>query len=635
MLQALREKTSGLIAKIILGAIVIAFSFFGIESYFIGRTDDFVARVGDQEISQQEFRARFDEFRQREMQRSGGRLDASYFEQPELKRQLLDSLIREKVVLAANDTFGVVVPADRLRSEILQIPAFQRDGRFDEDQYRAVLSSQGMTPVSFADRVSKDMASREMPLQIASSEFVTGAEVDAYLRLREQSRDFRTLTLAKPVLADVNVSDDEIDTYYADHQQEFMHPEQVALEYLELDASKLDVKLTPDDVSLKERYEKEKARFVSTEQRLASHILIKVAGKGGPEEQKQALEKAQKIAGEAKAGTDFADLAKQSSDDLGSKALGGDLGWLDKGMTDPAFESALYALDKAQISDPVLSPEGYHVIDLRDIRPGKTRSFDEVRTELLKEYNESERERVYNEKSGRLIDLTYQDASSLEPAARELGIEIQKTPLFTRDGGLGLAANPNVLRSAFSDQVLVQGNNSDAIDLGSNHVAIARIAEHKPAVPRPLDEVRADIKTRILASRTSTQAKLRADELFARLLKGDSLDAIGSELKLAVKDEKAVGRNAVNVDSALLGAVFSMNRPADGMPAYKLVTLAGDAYALVGLDKVTEGDPSKLDAPTREAARNSLQQSASYQSATDFVQALRATMKITIVEERM
>ncbi len=635
MLQALREKTTGILAKIVLGAIVIAFSFFGIESYFISRTDDFVAKVGDREIGQQEFRARFDEYRQRELQRFGGQIDASYFEQPELKMQVLDQMIDEEVLLAANAEVGVVIPADRLRGEILKIPAFQRDGRFDENQYRAVLASQGMTPVSFAERVGREMAAGELPREIATSVFVTDAEIDAYLRLRGQLRDFRTVTLARPTPADTAVGDDEIGTYYAGNQQQFMNPEQVSLEYVELDASSVEVELTPDESTLKDRYEREKTRFVMPEQRLASHVLVKVGGNGGPDEQKKALEKAQKIADEAKGGKDFAELAKQESDDLGSKALGGDLGWLDKGMTDPAFESALYALEKDSISAPVLSSEGYHVIQVRDIRPGQTRTFEEVREELVKEYTESEHERVYNERSGRLIDLAYQDSTSLDPVARELGIEVKTTPLFTRDGGLGIAANPAVLRAAFSDQVLVQGNNSDSIDLGPNHVAIVRIAEHKPATPRPLDDVKAEIRERILAERIAAEAKKRADEMFARLKAGTTLDVLATEAGAEVKQETAIGRNAINLDPALVAAVFEMPRVADGTPAHELVALANDEYVLVALDKVADADPSTLDAPTREAARNTLEQSRTYAAVREFIAALRAGMKIKVAAERM
>ena len=636
MLQELREKTSGLVAKIVLGLIVIAFSFFGIESYFIARTDSFVAKIGDREISQQDFRSRFDEFRQQQLQAANGAIDAQFFEQPAIKRRILDQLIDEQVLLVANEKLGIAIPAERLRDEISKIPAFQRDGNFDPALYRARLSSQGLTPTAFDDRVAKQLATREIPAGVALSAFVTDEEVNGYLRLRGQLRDFRFVTLNKPALTDEKVSEDEIASYYKEHQSEFMNPEQVAVDYLEVDAAKLDVNLTPDESTLKDRYEKEKSRFVTSEQRLASHILVKVVGDAGPEEQKKALEKAQKIAEEARGGKDFAELAKTSSDDLGSRALGGDLGWLDKDMTDPAFEAALYALDKGKISDPVLSPEGYHVIEVRDIRPGKTRTFEEVRGELAKDFGESERERVYNEKSGRMIDLTYEDSTSLEPAAKELGLTIGKTALFSRTGGKDLAANPGVVQAAFSDQVLVQGNNSDKIELGPNHLAIIRIAEHKAATPKPIEEVRADIQRSIIAARVSKQAKARADELFARMEKGDAIDSLATELKLTVSEERGIGRNAVKLDAALVKAAFDLPRAETaGKPPVRLVALANDEYVLLKLDNVADADPTAVDKPAREAARNTLQQNLSNGIARDFIAALRAGMDIKVAEDRM
>ncbi|WP_440223474.1 SurA N-terminal domain-containing protein [Dokdonella sp. MW10] len=636
MLQALREKTSGLIAKIILGAVIIAFSFFGIESYFIAQTDDYVARVGDKEVSQQEFRSRFDEFRQMQMQRSNGALDARYFESPEVKRQVLDQLIDEKVMLAANERLGVVVPVDRLRQEIMRIPAFQSNGQFDPALYRAALASQGMTPSMFDVRVRDEIATREMPVQVATSAIVTDADVDTYLRLRGQLRDFRFVALPKASVEAGDIKEEDIAKYYTEHQQDFMIPEEVALEYVDLEADKVEVALTPDEATLRKRYEDGKARFVSPEQRLASHILVKVGGKGGPDDQKAALEKAQKLAADAREGkTSFADLAKQSSEDLGSKALGGDLGWVDKEMTDPAFEAALYALEKGKISDPVLSGEGYHVIELRDVRPGSTRSFEEVRPELVREYGESERERVYSEKSGRLIDVSYQDSTSLEPAARAVGLPVQKTALFSREGATeGFAANPAVVRAAFSDQVLLQGNNSDSIEIAPNHVAVVRVAEHKPASPKPLDEVRDDIRRRLVDARTAELGKQRADELFARLGK-DTLDVIATETGGKVADEKGIGRNAVNLDSALVTAVFAMPRPQGEAPSSQLVAMSGGEYALVQLDKVADADPKALDEPTREAARNTLQQASAMGQVREFLAALRANTEIKRAEERM
>lgn len=635
MLTALREKTTGLMAKILLGLIVIAFSFFGIESYFVAQTDDFVARVGDREITQQEFRARFDEYRQQKMQEAQGQIDARLFEQPAIKRQFLEKMIDDEVLLAANERMGAVIPADRLRKEIARIPAFQSNGAFDANLYRARLSAIGKTPVSFADDVARELAARELPVAVAGTAFVTEQEVDQFLRLRGQLRDFRHVTLPRPEPASADVSDEEISAYYTAQQQDYMNPEQVSLSYVELDAQSLEVDLNPDESTLMERYEKDKVRYVTSEQRLASHILVKVAGDGGPDQQKAALQKATEIAGELKGGKDFAELAKTASDDLGSKALGGDLGWLDKGMTDPAFEEALYKIEKGAVSDPVLSSEGYHVIQVRDVRPGKTRSFEEVREELAAEYRETERERVYNEQSGRLIDLSYADSTSLDPAAKELGLTVQKTDLFDRQGGSGIAANPAVIAAAFSDQVLAQGNNSDKIELGPQHIAIVRILEHKPATPKLLEEVRADIRERIVNERVSKLAKARADELFARLQNGEDLGAIAAELNQELKQETGIGRNAVTVDYALARGAFDLPRPADGKPSRSLVALAGDQYALLEVVGVTDADPTTVDAPTRESARNSLEQAMANSAARDFVAALRAGMDIEIAESRM
>lgn len=635
MLQLLRGKKSGLFVKIALVLITIGFSFFGIESYFVSTTNTSVAKVGKAEISQDQFRDSLNRARQRMIQQTGGALDAAYFERPEVKHQILDQMIKEKLLLNANESLGVTVPATRLRDEIMAIPAFQVDGQFNQDQYRAALASQGMTPVGFEERVREEMSMRELPLQIGSTALVTDAQVDTYLRLKDQQRDFRYIKLDKPAAQNTEVAADEIEAYYKAHSGDFMVPERVALDYLELDASKLDVNLTPDDATLKERYEKEKARFVSNEERLASHILIKVAGKGGPDEQKQALAKAEDIEKQLKDGKDFAALAKQDSADLGSKAQGGDLGWLDKGTTDEAFETALFALNKGEVSAPVLTSEGYHIIQLRDVRPGKTRSFEEVKPELAKQFAESERERVYSEKAGKLTDLTYQDPSSLDTAAKQLDLKVQKTALFARQGGAeGLAANPAVVKAAFSDAVLVQNNNSDPIDLGANHVVVVRIAEHKPSTPIPLDEVRDQVRGRIIAERVSKEAKAHADALFAELGKGETLDQLAAAQKLKVEEQKGIGRDAANVDSALVKAAFEMARPQD-KPGTRLVALGGDAYALVELVKVVDGDPSKLDAKTKEAARNTLAEGSGSEAVREFLAALRRDTKITVSESRM
>jgi peptidyl-prolyl cis-trans isomerase D len=635
MLQALRGKKSSILIKIVLVVITIGFSFWGIESYLFTRVDSSVAKVDGSDITVDQFRQRFDENRQRMTQMMGNAVDASFFERPEVKQQVLEQLINEQVLIEANKKLGISVTDDRVRREILGIPAFQKDGKFDTDTYRMLLTTQGMTPLSFDQRVRDSLAVRELPEQVGSSVLVTDATVDTYLRLHDQRRDFRYVKLDKPADDGAGVTDDELAAYYKDHTQDFVTPERVALDYLELDGSKLEVNTTPDDAVLKDRYEKEKARFVSAEQRLASHILVKVPGKGSPDDQKTALAQAQDIATQAKAGKDFAALAKDNSQDLGSKNQGGDLGWLDKGTTEEAFETALFAMNKGDISEPVLTSEGYHVIQLRDVRAGKTRSFEEVKAELAKEYSTTERDRVYADKAGRLTDLTYQDPASLDSAAKDLGLTVQKTPLFARTGGTGIAGNPNVAKAAFSDAVLVQNNNSDPIELGPNHIVVVRIAERKPATPKTLDEVRDLVRARIVSERVAKKAKAHADELFAALGKGETLDKLAEANKLKVETQKEIGRDAVSVDSAIVGAAFALPRPKADKPQQQLVTLGNDTYALLELDGVTDGDPSKLDAKTKEAARNTLAEAIAATATREFVDALRSNADIRKFDSRL
>ena len=294
MLQSLRDKTSGLIAKIVLGALIFVFSFFGIESYFMGRNDTWVAKVDKTEISPEEWRQTFQRYRANMLAQYGGQLDPAMLERPEVKRQVLDALIDKQLLLAANEKLGIVIPDDRVREAIRSVPQFQVDGKFDETTYRTLLATNQLSATQFQEDQRKSLAAQELPSLIGSVAVVTPRDIDAHIRLRDQTRDLRTLTLTKPEVA-TTPTDAEVEAYYKSHSSEFMTPEQVSLEYVELKASALNIPETPDEATLRDRYEKEKSRYLTPEQRLASHVLISAKG-GDAEAQKAALAKAQDIA---------------------------------------------------------------------------------------------------------------------------------------------------------------------------------------------------------------------------------------------------------------------------------------------------------------------------------------------------
>jgi peptidyl-prolyl cis-trans isomerase D len=634
MLQSLRDKMHGWPSIVVLGVAVFAMSFFGIEGYFTSRTETFVAKVGKQEISQQDFQNRLNELRQQGSAQMGDQFDPSVYEQPAMKERVLDAMVDQQLLLKANSDLGMRVSDTALRETIASIPAFQVNGQFDPATYRAVLASERKTPAMFEDEVRSSLAIRLLPDALSASTIVTDGEIDRFLKLRMQRRDLRYVMLPRPALTDSEVTDAQVQAYYKQHQNDFMAPEQVAIQYVEVNAADLKPDAAPSDEDLHKRYEDEKQRFVQPEQRLVSHILIDVPKNATPEQQKAALAKAQKIAAEATP-QDFAKLAEQDSADLGSRRQGGDLGWLEKGVTNKAFDDALFALQKGQISKPVLSDEGYHILWLRDIRSGQAKPFEEVRGQLEQEALAAERERKYNDIAGKLADKTYQNPSSLEPAAQALGLPVKDSGLFTRDGGKGVAADPKVVKAAFSDDVLVQGNNSSLIDLGNDHSVVIHVAKHVPAAVRPLAEVRDAIKKDILDERVAAAAGKRADDLLARLRKGESMDVVAASAGAAVQSVPEAVRVQQGLPEQLRDEAFLLPHPKDGKPQFAAVALPEGAYALLAVDKVQDGDLSKVTADQRKMLRQSMVAAYGSVVTEGFIDALKAKTEIKIAKDRM
>ncbi|MFC4526794.1 SurA N-terminal domain-containing protein [Dyella halodurans] len=634
MLQAIRNKLHGWPSVVILGICVFAISFFGIESYFSSRTDTYVAMVGKHEISQQQYQQRMNELRQRAMAQQGDHFDPTIFEQPEAKRQVLQQLIDEQVLLQANDKLGMRVSDIAVRDLIAGIQAFQVNGQFDANTYRAVLAAQNKSPGMFENDVRASLETSLLPEAIAATTFVTDADMDRYLALRAQRRDLRWFAVPRPALTDTQVTDAQLEAFYKEHQADFMNPEQVSLKFIEVNGADLKLDAQPSEDDLKKRYEDEKQRFVQPEQRLVSHILINVPKNATPDQQKAALARAEKIASEATP-EDFAKLAEQNSDDLGSKRAGGDLGWLEKGVTNPAFDTALFALQKGQVSKPVLSDEGYHVLWLRDVRSGQAKPFAEVRDQIAKDYLATERDRRFSELAGKLTDQTYQNPSSLEPAAQALTLPIQTTGLVSRKGGEGLLANPKLVEAAFSDDVLTQGNNSGLLDLGSNHAVVIRVDKHVPAAARPLAEVRDQVRQKILDERIVAEALKRADGLLERLQKGEDMQAVAASTGAALQTVPEAVRVQQELPAEVLDQAFLLPHPAAGKAQFARVQMRDGSFAVVAVDKVQDGDLSKVTPEQRTMLRSQMAQAYGAIATHEFIEALKAKTEIKIAPERM
>ncbi|MGN6481666.1 SurA N-terminal domain-containing protein [Luteibacter sp.] len=636
MLQALRNKIHGWPAAIVLGICVFAVAFFGIESYFVSHTDTFVAKVDDHEISQQEFQARINELRQQFMANPNSPYKPSDLEKPEVKQQVLDGMINQALLQKANTDLGLAVSDLAVRDVIGTDQTFQVDGRFEPGTYRAVLAAQGMTPAMYEARVRQGLATQMLPEAISATTLVSDADVDNFFRLHDQQRDLRFVDLPHPSLTDATVADSEIDAFYKAHLADYTTPEQVSVQYLEVKQADLKVG-EPTDEQLHEYYDKFKQRYAQPEQRMASHILINVPKNATPDQQKAALEKAKKIAAEATP-ENFAKLAAENSDDLGSKRTGGDLGWLEKGVTNPAFDSALFAMKKGDVSkEPILSPdEGYHIIWLRDAREGDAKPFAEVRGQLASDWAKAEGERLYNEKAGQLADLAERNPGSLDVPAKELGLEVKTSPLFGRNGGEGVTQDPKFVQAAFAEDVLTQGNNSSLVQVGQGDAIIMHLAKHNASAPQAIATVKDAIRQRILDERVNALAKKQADELVAALNKGGDVATLA---KVPVKTATGLVRSklaeAKDVPPAILQAAFSLPHPVDGKPSWTAVADGTGSYAVVAVDKVTDGDPSKVEKAMRDGLRGQMMDAMAHAVTVQYIDALKAKAKIVIANDRL
>jgi peptidyl-prolyl cis-trans isomerase D len=640
MLQAIRNLFKSWIVIAIFGVlVVVAFLFFGIEGYFSQSNATWVAKVDGHEISQQDFTAALNNARQQQLNQPGNTMDPSEFEKPAFKEDVLQRVINRQLLINANDEYGIKVPDAVVRDQIASYPIFQVNGKFDSSSYLAWLAQQGKTAQQFQDEIRSDLATQQLPQAIVATAFATKAEAEAFLRLQLQTRDFSYVELPAPAPTEreQQVTDAQVADYYKQHQSDFMTPEEVSVNYIDLDAATM--KATPDlsDKALQARYDKEKSRFVSPPQWNVSHILIKLPAKPTDAQKQAALAKAKKVEALAKApGADFAKLAEQYSDDLGSKRQGGDLGWLSKGDAGPEFQAALDKLKKGEVSDPVLTSDGYHIIDVRDMREGHTETFAQVRDQLVQEATKDAREDHYRDIGNKLTDMIYNDPTSLKPAAEKLGLTIQTTPLFGRDGAkTGLASNPKVVKAAFSDLLLVQGNTSDPIELGNDHMVVIHVAKHVPAAVKPLTEVGDQIKQAIVQQRVEASAKKIADGAFAKLQGGEKLDALAQAAGQTVQQKTGVTRNAADLDPDLLKAVFEMAHPAKGADTRALVPMEKGRYALVVLSAVKPGDSSKVPAEAEGFLRQQMARAYGAAEFEAFLDVLRSKARIETAPQRL
>ena len=583
MLQNIRDNSQGWIAKTIIGIIVALMAFTGIEAIFqaSGNNKQDVAKVNGEEITQTELSQAVDMQRRQLMQQLGKDFDASLLDEKLLRDAALKGLIDRKLLLqgAADSKFGFSEAA--LDQVILQTPEFQVDGKFNTERFDQVIRQLGYSRLQFRQMLTQEMLIGQVRAGIAGSGFVTDAEVLAFARLEKQTRDFATVNI-KADPAAVKLTDDEVKAYYDQHAKEFMTPDQVVIDYLELKKSSFFDQVTVKDDELQAAYEKETANLA--EQRRAAHILIEVNDKVT---EAQAKAKIEDIQARLAKGEKFEALAKEFSQDPGSANNGGDLGFAGPGVYDPEFETALYGLKQDQVSVPVRTTFGWHLIKLLGVEAPQVPSFASLKDKLTRELKTQQVEQRFVEATKQLEDAAF-EASDLAQPASDLKLTVHTSAPFGREGGEGVAANRAVVTAAFSPEVLDEGANSTAIELDPETIIVLRAKEHRKPAQLPLEQVAAPIRAQMTKERASAAAKTHADELIASLRDGKT--ALNQPIDgQAWKVTEAATRGQEAIDPAVLQALFRMPKPAaKDKPTFTTVALRDGSLVIVRLNGVNE-----------------------------------------------
>ncbi len=610
MLQSIHDKAKGILGIIIVVFIGLVFALWGIGDYLTGAPEKFAAKVDDIQISQSQFDQALAQQRQRLQQQFEGELpEGEAFEQ-RLKQQVLEQLITQRVLQKMVVEQGYRVPDQVLAQQIKSMEAFQQNGAFSNDAYQAIIGSQGMSVKEFENLFRSDLAIQQLQDAVMQSSIVGKAELQILNRIQNQSRQVNYLLFADDHYMDqVEVTDEEIQDYFAANQQAFMNPETVRVAYVEITEDDLLKDIPLDEDALQRLYDDYVASQSGKEQRKARHILIELPADASAEKQQAKESEAAALLKQLRQGASFDQLASEHSDDPGSANKGGDLGWISRGMMLPEFEQAMYALDKGELSALVKTSFGYHIIRVDEIQAEKVDSFADKKAELTEMLQARALEDQFYERSELMATTAYENDRSLQEVADVLGVKIKTSERFSRDEGQGIAANEAVRKAAFDTVVLDEGRNSDIIEVAPYHAVVLRIETHTEATAKQLDEVKSSIAMRLRLEKAAEKARGAAQAALAELESGASIAALQTPAELVELD--ALQRTSRSVDIGLLREVFSMPKPVGEQPVYSVVRLA-DGTALIQLVSVNE--PPEM---TNEQLQQLVQQYQNAQASQD------------------
>ena len=577
------------IALILIG--LPSFLMVGIHGLQSGDDSQNIASINGKGITRQEFDGTVRSQIERLSQMVKG-TDSASLDTPELRKNILDSLIQERLLDQKISKDRLAVTDEQVRENILEIPQIQSlkkpDGQIDLEAYKQLLDNAGMTPEQFDTKIRDSLLKRQIPESIMKSVIVPKTTATKLFAFQTEQREVQALSLfPKDYIKTVaEPSEQDLNTFYKNNQTLFQIPEAAQIQYILLDPQKLPAPATPTDKELKSFYTENIAQFTTPEQRKVSHILIAVPDNASATDKAKLKAKAENLLTQLKQHPDqFAKLAAANSQDPGSAKQGGDLGFIGRGTTVKPFEDTVFGLKKGETSTVITTSFGYHIIKVTDIRPAVVQTFEKVKQSLRAEYLKDQHQKQIAAATTQFTKLTYDSPTSLKETANSLGLPILNTqvsrtqnPLLDTDNPLN---NKKLLHAIFSDDVLRNGRNTNAIDVGNGILIAARLLKYQPATTATFSAIKGKVRDALILDKAAQLAKNQGEKLLADLKKGTTIKEVFGAPKF-------IAQQAPSVPEASLHAIFSANPQV--LPSYAAANLGKQGYVIYKINKIKKGD---------------------------------------------
>lgn len=580
MLQTLHDKLKGVFATVVLGALAVVFIFWGVEFVRIGGGGAGGGlEVNGEKLDAEAVRREFQqELTRAQVAQPTGEVPADVREM--IGRNVLEGAVRRALVRQRATELGFRVSDEAVMASLQKEPAFQVAGKFSKDAYYAAIKSVGLTPTGFEAEQRAALAVQQLDRGIGASSFVLPQEASRAIALRDEQREFGWVVFPRSAwLAGAVADDAAVAAWYEKNRSRFMTPESVALQYVELDLADVQAGLGADEAALRGYYEQNADRYTTLERRHARHILV-TPGK----DRDAARKKAQALYEQLKGGADFAALAKRESQDPGSAAQGGDLGFAEKSAYVGPFADAVFSMKPGDLRGPVETEFGFHVIRLEGIEPGHRKSFDEVRAEIAAEYTRAEAEKIFGDHQEELDTRSFEAAGNLQQVADALKLPVRVVPVFTRQGGDPLGKDAKLVAAVFQESALA-GQTIPVVELAPGRVVAVRVTAHEKPRQQPLDAVRAQVVEFVKQEAAAGAAATAADQALTALQGGAAWPPVAANVQSDHAAPRAWTRRSQDVPGGVAAAVFRAPRPA-AKPSYGKVGLPGGDLALWTLVRV-------------------------------------------------